>query len=66
MEITYRRTIQVREYESITIEAKETAKTFTEAIENLEDMVDEELENHRQRLINAYTASEFADDEDLG
>lgn len=66
MEITYRRTIQVREYESITIEVKETAKTFTDTIENLEDMVDEELENHRQRLINAYKVSEFADDEDLG
>lgn len=66
MEITYRRTVQVREYESITIEVKETANTFTDTIENLEDMVDEELENHRQRLINAYTMREFAYDEDLG
>lgn len=65
MEITYRRTIQVREYESITIEVKETAKTFTDTIENLEDMVDEELENHRQRLRKQYKQEEFADDEDL-
>lgn len=65
MEITYRRTIQVREYESITIEVKETAKTFTDTIENLEYMVDEELENHRQRLRKQYKQEEFADDEDL-
>lgn len=66
MEITYRRTVQVREYESITIEVKETSNDFTKTVEQLEDMVDDELMEHRNRLIRAYKVSEFEDDEDLG
>ena len=65
MEITYRRTIQVREYESITIEAKGTSDNFTDAATMLEHLVDDEIIAHRDRLRNQYKQEEFADDEDL-
>ena len=65
MEITYRRTVQVREYESITIEAKTTSEGFFEDIGRLEEAVDAEITEHRDRLRNQYKQEEFADDEDL-
>ena len=65
MEITYRRTVQVREYESITIEAKTTSEGFFEEIGKLEEAVDLEIVEHRDRLRNRYKNEEFADDEDL-
>lgn len=65
MEITYRRTVQVREYESITIEAKTTSEGFFEDIARLEEAVDTEIVEHRDRLRNQYKNEEFADDEDL-
>lgn len=65
MEITYRRTVQVREYESITIEVKETTDDFEGTVSTLEDMVDAELESQKQRLLDQYRLAEFADDEDL-
>lgn len=65
MEITYRRTVQVREYESITIEAKTTSEGFFEDIGKLEEAVDTEIVEHRDRLRNQYKQEEFADDEDL-
>lgn len=65
MEITYRRTVQVREYESITIEAKGTSDNFTDAATMLENLVDDEIIAHRDRLRNQYKQEEFADDEDL-
>ena len=65
MEITYRRTVQVREYESITIEAKGTSDNFTDAATTLEHLVDDEIIAHRDRLRKQYKQEEFADDEDL-
>lgn len=65
MEITYRRTVQVREYESITIEAKTTSEGFFEDIGRLEEAVDTEIIEQRDRLRNQYKNEEFADDEDL-
>lgn len=65
MEITYRRTVQVREYESITIEVKETTDDFEGTVSTLEGMVDAELESQKQRLLDQYRLAEFADDEDL-
>lgn len=69
MEITYRRTVQVREYESITIEAKQECENDHEYAEgvlhSLEDFVDTEIVEHRDRLRNQYKQEEFADDEDL-
>ena len=65
MEITYRRTVQVREYESITIEAKTTSENFFEGIIKLEEYVDAEIDTQRDRLRNQYKQEEFADDEDL-
>jgi hypothetical protein len=65
MEITYRRTVQVREYESITIEAKTTSDNFTDAAITLEDLIDDEIIEHRNRLRARYKQEEFADDEDL-
>lgn len=65
MEITYRRTVQVREYESITIEAKATSDSFFECVDKLEEVVDEEIIEHKKRLLNRYKREEFADDEDL-
>jgi hypothetical protein len=65
MEITYRRTIQVREYESITIEAKCTSDGFYEEVGRLEELVDTELAEHRVRLLKEYKEAEFEDDEDL-
>lgn len=65
MEITYRRTVQVREYESITIEAKTTTEGFFEEIGKLEEAVDTEITEHRDRLIKRYRAEEFDEDEDL-
>lgn len=66
MEITYRRTVQVREYESITIEAKGTSDNFTDAATTLEHLVDCEIIEHRDRLRTQHKQEEFADDEDLG
>ena len=65
MEITYRRTVQVREYESITIEAKGTSDNFTDAATILEHLVDYEIIAHRDRIRTQYKQEEFADDEDL-
>lgn len=65
MEITYRRTVQVREYESITIEAKTTSEDFFEGIWRIEEAVDAEIIEHRECLRNQYKQEEFADDEDL-
>ena len=65
MEITYRRTVQVREYESITIEAKGTSDNFTDVATTLEHLVDDEIIAHRDRLRTQYKQEEFADDEDL-
>jgi hypothetical protein len=69
MEITYRRTIQVREYESITIEAKRECMDFCDSMQDnidaLESFVDTEIVEHRDRLRNQYKQEEFADDEDL-
>lgn len=69
MEITYRRTVQVREYESITIEAKDECMSFCDSMHNnldaLEDFVDEEIIKHRDHLRTQYKQEEFADDEDL-
>ena len=65
MEITYRRTVQVREYESITIEAKGTSDNFTDAATILEHLVDHEIIEHRDHLRTQYKQEEFADDEDL-
>jgi CRISPR/Cas system-associated protein Csm6 len=65
MEITYRRTVQVREYESITIEAKTTSESFFEGIVKLEEYVDAEIHTQRDKLRNQYKQEEFADDEDL-
>ena len=65
MEITYRRTVQVREYESITIEAKGTSDNFTDAATILEHLVDHEIIEHRDRIRTQYKQEEFADDEDL-
>lgn len=65
MEITYRRTVQVREYESITIEAKTTSESFFDGIVKLEEYVDAEIDTQRDKLRNQYKQEEFADDEDL-
>lgn len=69
MEITYRRTVQVREYESITIEAKEECMGFCDSMRNnidaLESFVDDEIIAHRDRIRKQYKQEEFADDEDL-
>lgn len=69
MEITYRRTVQVREYESITIEAKQDFEDSCGMreyiVESLENFVDEEIIRHRDRIRNQYKQEEFADDEDL-
>ena len=69
MEITYRRTVQVREYESITIEAKRECMEFCDSmqgnIDALESFVDTEIIEHRDRLRKQYKQEEFADDEDL-
>ena len=55
MEITYRRTVQVQEFESITIEAKHTyeptpKRKFSDQMAKLEKAVDNEIEAHRKRL----------------
>lgn len=65
MEITYRRTVQVREYESITIEAKGTSDNFTDAATTLEHLVDDEIIAHRDRLRNQYAVQESEDEMDL-
>jgi hypothetical protein len=65
MELTYRRTIQVREYESITIEAKTTVANAHQELAELELFVDGEIEEHRDRLRKRASVAEFADDEDL-
>lgn len=65
MEITYRRTVQVREYESITIEAKTTSEGFYEAIGKLEEAVDTEIIEQRDRLRNQYAVQESEDEMDL-
>jgi hypothetical protein len=69
MEITYRRTVQVREYESITIEAKRECENDYEYAEdvlhNLEDFVDTEIIGQRDHLRTRHKQEEFADDEDL-
>ena len=69
MEITYRRTVQVREYESITIEAKRECENDYECAEGvlhkLEDFVDAEIIGQRDHLRTQYKQEEFADDEDL-
>lgn len=65
MEITYRRTVQVQDFESITIEAKCTSDGFYEEIGKLEDAVDTEIIEHRDRLRRQIVAQETADEEDL-
>jgi hypothetical protein len=65
MEITYRRTVQVREYESITIEATTTSEDFCEEIGKLEEAVDTEIIEHRDRLRRQIFIQEAADEEDL-
>lgn len=65
MEITYRRTVQVREYESITIEATTTSEGFYEEIGKLEEAVDTEIIEHRDRLRRQIFIQEAADEEDL-
>jgi hypothetical protein len=69
MEITYRRTVQVREYESITIEAKRecvnSCDSMQDTMDALEGFVDDEIIAHRDRIRNQYKNEEFADDEDL-
>lgn len=65
MEITYRRTIQVKEYESITIEAKTDITDYHRELIELEGFVDAEIEEHRERLRKRDKAAEFADAEDL-
>ena len=65
MEITYRRTVQVQEYESITIEAKTTSDGFYEEIGKLEEAVDTEIMEHRDRLRKQIIARETEDEEDL-
>lgn len=69
MEITYRRTVQVRAYESITIEAKQDFEDSCyrreDIVECLESFVDDEIIAHRDHLRTQYKQEEFADDEDL-
>ena len=65
MEITYRRTVQVREYESITIEVKETTDEFTEGIRGLEKLVDKELARHCDVLRKRYALESSEDEVDL-
>lgn len=69
MEIVYRRTVQVREYESITIEAKgecgDSYEAMHDNINALESFVDDEIIAHRDHLRTQYRQEEFADDEDL-
>jgi hypothetical protein len=65
MEITYRRTVQVREYESITLELKATTKEFEPAVHTIEQLVDTELEAHRDKLIEHYMR-DTSDSEGLG
>ena len=65
MEITYRRTVQVREYESITIEAKGTSDNFTDGISTLEALVDDEVIKHCDTLRKRYTIEDSKDEVDL-
>lgn len=65
MEITYRRTVQVQAYESITIEAKCTSEGFHEEIGKLEELVDTELAEHCDRLRKEIQRKEFDAEEDL-
>lgn len=65
MEITYRRTVQVREYESITLEAKGTSDNFTDAVTMLEHLVDDEIIKHRDTLRKRNAIADTADEIDL-
>lgn len=57
--------MQVREYESITLELKATTKEFESAVHTIEQMVDAELESHRERLMKRYMR-DTSDSEGLG
>ena len=64
MLITYRRTVQVKEFESITLEVTEESATF-DKVTNLEHLVDTELEAHRERLRHR-AMCDTSDSEGLG
>ena len=68
MELTYRRTVQVQEYESITLEAKVEYNKGDNAracVSKLEKFIDEEIIKHRDELRRAIWAEECADEKYL-
>lgn len=50
IEVSYRRTMQVREFESVTLEAKITCDLFLDGAFALEQSIDTELERHCKEL----------------
>jgi len=61
IEVSYRRTMQVREFESVTIEAKMTGDSFNATAIELEGMVDTELERHCKALKAKHQVMEGED-----
>lgn len=62
IEVSYRRTMQVREFESVTLEYKMTGlHSFEAAALEVEDAVDTELERHCKELKAKYQVIEGED-----
>lgn len=64
MTITYRRTVQVKEFESITLEVSAEYGDF-KSVRHLEHIVDTELEAHRDKL-RSQAMRDTSDSEGLG
>lgn len=58
IEVSYRRTMQVREFESVTLEAKLTCDSFLVGAMALEQSIDTELERHCKELKAKYQVIE--------
>ena len=61
IEVSYRRTMQVREFESVTLEAKISCDYWDSAFDDLESRVDTELERHCKELKAKYQVIEGED-----